>query len=104
MGGGGFPPDELVDAGDPGLALGAPADPGSPRSSIGCVISRRDCRPWRYAPTMAYSSSRSSARVAELADAPALGAGGRKAVWVRPPPLAPSRGTRLGAGGRGRST
>ena len=28
------------------------------------------------------------ARVAELADAPVLGAGSRKAVWVRVPPFA----------------
>src|SRR5690242_18971570 len=32
------------------------------------------------------------AAVAKLADAPALGAGGREAVWVRLPPAAP-RGT-----------
>ncbi len=44
--------------------------------------------------------SRGCAAVAELADAPALGAGGREAVWVRFPPAAP--GSLRGPGNPGR--
>src|SRR2546425_12819010 len=40
--------------------------------------------------------SRTCAAVAELADAPALGAGGREAVWVRFPPAAPRVVARVG--------
>src|SRR5215204_4582949 len=42
-------------------------------------------REWHYTEL---DGALSWARVAELADAPVLGAGGRKAVWVRVPPPA----------------